>query len=88
MMDFRRGASIGLEISRECICVVELEAGGKGIAFKKHGKIETPPLLVTPSLSEGNISEPEKFKEAIKNLFNNASISSRHISVAIPDASV
>ena len=87
-MDFRRGASIGLEISRECICAVELEAVGKGVASKKYGKIETPPLLVNPSLSEGNISEPEKFKEAIKNLFNSASISVRHISAAIPDASV
>lgn len=96
-MGFRKGASIGLDISREYIGVVELLPGGEEVSLKKHGKIEIPPLLVSPSLSEENISEPGKFKDEIRNLFNSASISGkplietfrgRHISVAIPDASV
>lgn len=65
-----------------------MEFKGNAVFIKKSGKIEIPPLLVTPSLSVENISEPEKFKGAIKTLFNSASISGRHISVAIPDASV
>ncbi|MBI3754789.1 MAG: pilus assembly protein PilM [Deltaproteobacteria bacterium] len=87
-MGFKKAVPIGLEISRGYISAVELEFKDNAVFLKKSGKIELPPLLVTPSLSEENISDAEKFKEAVKTLFENAGISGKHISLAIPDASV
>ena len=87
-MDFKKAASIGLEIDQEYISAVELESEGKEVILKKSGKVELPPLLVTPSLREENISDVEKFKAAIKNLFDNTGISGKQMTVAIPDASV
>lgn len=87
-MDFKKAASVGLEISQGYISAVELEFKDKAAFLKKSGKIELPPLLVTPSLREENISDAEKFKAAIKNLFDNTGISGKQIAVALPDASV
>ena len=87
-MDFKKAASVGLEISQGYISAVELEFKDKAAFLKKSGKIELPPLLVTPSFREENISDAEKFKAAIKNLFDNAGINCKQISVALPDASV
>lgn len=87
-MNLKKDVSIGLEISQEYISAVELAPGDKEVVLKKYGKIENPPFLVNPSLSEENIKDPEEFKETIKTLFNNAGINGKHISVAVPDASV
>ena len=87
-MDFKKAASVGLEISQGYISAVELEFKDKAAFLKKSGKIELPPLLVTPSFREENISDAEKFKAAIKNLFDNAGINGKQIAVALPDASV
>lgn len=96
-MDLKKGVSVGIEISREYMSVVELESGDREVTLKRCGSVENPSLLVNPSLSAGNIADEEKFKALIKNLLDSSSINSkplietfkgRHISVAIPDACV
>ena len=87
-MGFIKGSSVGLEISQEFISVVELESNGNGFALKRYGKTENISSLINPSFSAKNIADEEKFKEAVKNLFQRNLINTRHVSVALPDDSV
>ncbi len=84
----KKDASAGLEISRDCINIVEIEPRGNEIILKKRGKIDNLSSLINPSLSALNISDEGKFKEAVNNLFESLSLRKRRISVAIPDESV
>lgn len=87
-MGFKNGSAVGLEIGKECINLVEFEFKEKEPAIKRCRSLDTPPSLVNPSLSVENISDEEKFKGLIKNLFHSSFVKEGRISVALPDDSV
>ncbi|OHA84418.1 MAG: hypothetical protein A2937_01640 [Candidatus Yonathbacteria bacterium RIFCSPLOWO2_01_FULL_47_33b] len=78
-----RGSSVGVDIGASSIKVVEVEKVDERAVLKNYGEIALGPRAGVSAGQATNLS-PEALAEALRDIFQEAGISPRHVSFAIP----
>jgi len=77
----------GLEIDKGRLALCQLRRGAHRFEVRRGAAVPLPPDLVTPSLSEPNVTDGDAFTAELRTLMQKASCKGGAVAVAVPDLS-
>jgi hypothetical protein len=77
----------GLEIDKGRLALCQVRRGAHRFEVRRGAAVPLPPDLVTPSLSEPNVTDGDAFTAELRTLMQKASCKGGAVAVAVPDLS-